>query len=62
LTDRLVSEDTDYSTHRPSLPRAFRNCARVLLFYVVWPKNICGRRWSAMSLRAKGGWVCLGIT
>jgi hypothetical protein len=22
LTNRLVSEDTDYSTHRPSLPRA----------------------------------------
>ena len=42
LTDRLVSEDTDNSTHRPSLPRAFRNCARVLLFYVVCRKNICG--------------------
>jgi hypothetical protein len=38
LTDRLVSEDTDNSTHRPSLPRAFRHCARLLLFYFV-----CGK-------------------
>jgi hypothetical protein len=54
LTDRLVSEDTDNSTHRPSLPRAFRNCARVLLFYVVWQKIFLQATICAMSLRAKG--------
>jgi hypothetical protein len=54
LTDRLVSEDTDNSTHRPSLPTAFRNCARVLLFYVGWRKIILRATFLAMSLRVKG--------
>jgi hypothetical protein len=42
LTDRLVSEDTDNSTHRPSLPSAFSQLRARTSILRRLAKNICG--------------------